>query len=315
MTFYYANIVYIQATFTGLLLALSIQIPLRFGVFSFSGAGCYGLGAYACGILVKRYDMSWPAAVTLSVLGGIAVSLLLGALVYRLSGLYLAMATVAFDLIIGVAAINGGDLTGASTGLFGVLTPFGTGQLVVIALVALALLALTELGRVRRRVEAVREDPELAASMGISVRRYRMAAFGMSGALGALGGATNILLRTYVGPLDIGFPLIVLALTMIVVGGSRSWRGAVIGAIVFTWLPAVLAVIGDWQDLVYGVIVAATAIFLPTGVYGLYTSFKRRWKQSRRDPGTTRQAGSGDDHAARLATGRRAEPGMEATSS
>jgi branched-chain amino acid transport system permease protein len=288
---------------------------LRFGVFSFSGAGCYGLGAYLCGILVLQHHMSWPMAVTLPVLGGIAVSLLLGALVYRLSGLYLAMATVAFDLIIGVVAINGGGLTGASTGLFGVLTPFGTSQLVVITLVALALVALTELGRVRRRVEAVREDPELAASMGISVRRYRMAAFGMSGALGALGGATNILVRSYVGPLDIGFPLIVLALTMIIVGGSRSWKGAVIGAIVFTWLPAVLAVIGDWQELVYGVIVAATAIFLPTGVYGLYTSLKRRWQQSRRDPRAARPASADEDDPARRTAGRHAEPDMEATSS
>ena len=96
------------------------------GVFSFAGAGSYGIGAYAGGdpgdppATWPRSSRSsaWPCSSTR------VIGLVLGLLIARLNGLYLAMATVAFDLIIGVIAINGGELTGGSTGLYGVITDF-----------------------------------------------------------------------------------------------------------------------------------------------------------------------------------------------
>ncbi len=281
--FFSSNLVLVQSTLTGLLLALSVQVPLRMGVFSFAGAGSYGIGAYAAGILVLRYDFGPLTAIALTAVGTAVIGLLLGALISKLNGLYLAMATVAFDLIISVVAINGGELTGASTGLFGIITDFSMTQMVVLTVAALALVAMSEVGRLGRRVDTVRDDPELAASMGINVRRYRLAAFVVSGALGGLAGAMNVLVRSTVGPLDIGFGLIVLALTMIIVGGSRSWKGALIGAVIFTWLPDLLSVIGEWQELVYGVIVAVAAIFLPRGIYGVLQDATRWAQRVRRD--------------------------------
>ncbi|TDO48692.1 branched-chain amino acid transport system permease protein [Kribbella sp. VKM Ac-2527] len=288
IAFYDTNLVLIQATLSGLVLALAIQVPLRMGVFSFAGAGSYGIGAYLSAILVLRQGMPGPVAIAVAVLVAAVIGLLLGLLIFKLNGLYLAMATVAFDLIISVIAINGGDLTGASTGLYGVLTDFTTGQMFALTVLVVGLVALSERGRMRRRVDAVRDDPELAASLGINVRRYRLVAFVVSGALGGLAGGMNVMVRTAIGPLDIGFGLIVLALTMIVVGGSRSWKGAVIGAVIFTWLPDVLAVIGEWQELVYGVIVAVAAVFLPRGLYGVIvdlTKWLGRIRRKRRTGG------------------------------
>ena len=240
MTWYDTNLVLIQATITGLILALSVQVPLRMGVFSFAGAGAYGIGAYAGAILVLDHDMAAVPTIICCTLIGAVVVLVLGLLIFRLNGLYLAMATVAFDLIISVIAINGGELTGGSTGRYGVITDFTMGLMFAIGIAALVLVACSELGSTGRRVNAVREDPELAASMGIRVRRYRLAAFLVSGALGGCAGCINILVRSAVSPLDIGFGLIVLALTMIIVGGALSWKGALIGAIIFTWLPDLL---------------------------------------------------------------------------
>lgn len=282
MSFFDANLVLVQATMTGLLLALSIQVPIRVGVFSFAGAGAYGIGCYGGAILVLDHQMSALSTIVVMGLVGAVVLLLLGLLVNRLNGLYLAMATVAFDLTISVVAINGGELTGGATGRFGVISDFTMGQMWVLTLVALGLVALTELGATKRRVDAVREDPELAASMGINVRRYRLAAFAASGALGGAAGAMNILVRSAVGPQDIGFGLIVLALTMIIVGGTLSWKGAVIGAVVFTWLPDILQFIGEWQEALYGVIVAVAAVLLPGGIYGLYVDGRRRLVRRRR---------------------------------
>ena len=282
ISFYDTNLVLIQATLSGLILALSIQVPLRMGVFSFAGAGSYGIGAYLSAILVLRQGLNGFVAIAVAVLVAAVIGLLLGLLIFKLNGLYLAMATVAFDLIIGVIAINGGTLTGASTGLYGVLANFTTGHMFGLTVLVLLLVAMTERGRLRRRVDAVRDDPELAASLGINVRRYRLVAFVVSGALGGLAGGMNVMVRTAIGPLDIGFGLIVLALTMIVVGGSRSWKGAVIGAVIFTWLPDVLAVIGEWQELVYGVIVAVAAVFLPRGLYGVIVDVAKWLSRKRR---------------------------------
>ena len=279
---YDSHLVLIQSTFVGLLLALSIQFPLRMGVFSFAGVGSYGIGAYTAAIVISRYDTPALPAIALGAVVAAVIGWLLSFLLARLGGLYLGMATIAFDLIITVAATNGGDLTGGPTGLFGIIADFSMSELVVFTVVALVLLALTERGRIGRRIGAVRDDPELAASMGIKVRRYRQSAFVVSGILGGCAGAINTILRTTIGPTDIGFSLVVLALTMIIVGGARSWLGALIGAVFFTWLPTVLTVVGDWQHLVYGTIVALAAIWVPGGVLGLATTQYRKLEQRKR---------------------------------
>ncbi|MDT9591693.1 branched-chain amino acid ABC transporter permease [Nocardioides zeae] len=306
MQFYFSNIVLIQATMTGLLLALSIQVPIRMGVFSFAGAGAYGIGCYAGAIFVLDHQLgAIPTIVITCLMTGVIV-LALGVLIQKLTGLYLAMATVAFCLIISVIAINGGTTTGGSTGRYGVISDFTMGGMFAITAVALVLVALSERGRLGRRVDAVREDPELAASMGVNVRRYRLVAFAVSGVLGGLAGSMNILVRSAVSPLDIGFHLIVLALTMIIVGGSLSWKGAVLGALIFTWLPDLLKVVGQWQELIYGVIVALAAVLLPRGLYGIYVDTKRSVQRRRREAAGPPAGGSDDEtHAERL------EPEME----
>jgi branched-chain amino acid transport system permease protein len=284
MDFYNGNLVLIQSTLVGLLMALSIQVPLRMGVFSFSGIGCYGIAAYGAAILTIRYETPPLLTIVLFVLVCGVVSLLLGMLVNRLGGLYLGMATISFDLIISVVATNGGDLTGGPTGLFGAISTISMTQVFLISLVAVVALALTERGRLGRRVGTVRDDPELASSMGIRVRNYRLGAFVVSGFIGGAAGAINSLLRTTVSPTDIGFGLVVLALTMIIIGGARSWLGALIGAVIFTWLPNILEVVGQWQTIIYGIIVALAAIFVPRGLLGLVTDGWRAAQRRRRPP-------------------------------
>jgi branched-chain amino acid transport system permease protein len=153
-----------------------------------------------------------------------------------------------------------------------------------LSLVVLLLVVISEHGRVGRRVHAVRDDPQLAASAGVNVRRYRLSAFVVSGALGGLAGAMNVMVRSTVGPLDIGFGLVVLALTMIIVGGAMSWKGAVVGAIIFTWLPSLLVFVGKWQTLLYGIIVAVAAVLLPRGIHGVFVDLTRWIQRRRRKP-------------------------------
>src|SRR5439155_109060 len=99
------------------------------------------------------------------------VGYLLGLVVQRLGGLYLGMATISFDLILSVAVTNGGNLTGGPTGLFGAIADITMPHIVAICVLAVVLLAFSERGRMGRRIEAVRDDPELALSEGINVGR------------------------------------------------------------------------------------------------------------------------------------------------
>lgn len=283
MTLWYSeNLVLVQSTLVSILFALSIQIPLRLGVFSFAGVGSYGIGSYATAILVTHDHEPFVLAVAVGVLISAVTGYALALLLQRLSGLYLGMATIAFDLIISVLATNGGSLTGGSGGIFDVTANVTTVDILVTTVVVLAIVALTERGRLGRKLEAVREDPELSAALGINVRRVRRLAFVASGALGALAGGINIALTTTIAPDDINFALVVLALTMIVVGGTRSWLGAVIGAVVFTWLPSVLAFVGDWKGVIYGAVVAVVAVWVPGGAVGVVTDLYRRTQARRR---------------------------------
>jgi branched-chain amino acid transport system permease protein len=270
-----ANSVLVQAMMVNLLLALSMQIPLRSGVFSFAGIGSYGLGAYAAAIVVTRLDH--PALLALAegvLLCGLA-GVLLALLLRRLNGLYLGMASIAYAGILAVVVANGGKLTGGAEGMYGVVADLDLTEIVLIVLVVVVLVALSERGRTGRAVAAVRADPELAAAMGVDVRRVRFVVLVVGCMVGGLAGGINAIMLTNVAPSDFGFHLAVLGLTMIIVGGARSWLGALVGAAIFTWLPIALQVLGDWRAVVYGALVASVAVWAPGGLIGLATRIPR----------------------------------------
>jgi branched-chain amino acid transport system permease protein len=275
---YYMNVVLIQTTLTTLLLALSIQVPLRFGVFSFAGVGAFGIGGYGAAIAMVQMEWStWPA-VALGAVTAAAAVFVLGLVVRRLTGLYMGMATIAFTLIVSVVAVNGGDLTGGAGGLYGALGEISMLQIVFVVAAVVAVLVWTEARGLGRRVDTVREDPELANALGIDVNGYRLMSFALSGLIGGLAGAITTLLRSTITPAEVNFHLVIVALTAIVVGGARSWLGALIGAVIFVWLPTWLSFVEEWEKVAYGFIVAAAAIYLPHGVLGVVKDALHRFR-------------------------------------
>jgi branched-chain amino acid transport system permease protein len=280
MDWYMSNSVVIQATMTTLLLALSIQLPLRMGVFSFAGVGCFGIGGYTAAILFTKFSMgTWPAIAIGTLLAGV-LCYLLGLIIHKLSGLYLGMATIAFTLIVAVVATNGGTLTGGASGLFGALGGITNLHVFLLLAVVIIGLAISEFGRFGRKIDTVREDPELAAALGINVTSYRKMTFLASGLIGGLAGAVTTLLRSTITPAEVNFHMVVTVLTVIIIGGSSSWLGALIGAIIITWLPTVLSVVAEWESIIYGFLVALAAIFLPSGILGLAKNLIHRRKST-----------------------------------
>lgn len=268
--------VLIQLTLSMTLLAISLQIPLRMGVISFASVGYYAIGGYMTAILVTQQDMNAWLAIVLSTIAGGAIAYLLGLGIARLSGLYLAMATVSFSLILSVAAVNGGAVTGGPVGLFGVIGPVTTWHFFIVVVAVIFLVSFTERGKLSRRFDAIREDPQLAAAMGVNVVRYRRLSFLISGAIGALAGSMAVLMKSAISPESVGFGLIILALTVIIVGGQGSWIGAVLGSLFFLWMPQTIKFVGTWEPVLYGFIVAVAAVMLPGGVLALYKNWRYR---------------------------------------
>ena len=266
--FYASHLTLIQQTAVGAVLAMSFQVVLRSGVFSFASAGFYVVGAYALANMSKAGWPLLPALIVIVIIGA-AGGYLLSIPFVRLRGLYLAMVTFAWAEILVVVADNGGSLTGGPVGMFGVTLGVSTPELFVIVAVAALLISQVERRGLGRALRVISIDEQLARTMGIEINRQRAFIFALSSALGALAGALNTVRTSSVAPTGFGYGLIVLGLTMAVFGGVGSWTGAIIGAVVVTWFPEVFGFVGNYRSVVYGILLILVVVFEPSGVLGL----------------------------------------------
>lgn len=288
----------VQLTAVYTMLALSVHIAVRAGMFSLAGVAFYGVGGYAAAILVRE-DIWYPVAILAAVLVSGVLGFGLGLILGRLRNLYLAMATIACVLLVRVLAIEGGDLTNGALGMFGIRSSFDLPIAAVLAVALLAGVYFLERGRSGRTLEALRLDEQLAASSGISVLRVRRAAFALSAAVGGLAGASAALLFRIFTPDDISFDLIVDALTMIVVGGTAAWYGPLIGAAIVAWLPYIFSFASDLRAVVQALVVVLVMVFLPDGIVGLVERFTARRRTSKEGSADAASANRDDPSAVR----------------
>jgi len=278
--FYASHLTLIQQTAVVAVLAMSFQVVLRSGVFSFASAGFYVVGAYALANMSKAGWPLLPALIVIVIIGA-AGGYLLSIPFVRLRGLYLAMVTFAWAEILVVVADNGGSLTGGPVGMFGVTLGVSTPELFVIVAVAALLISQVERRGLGRALRVISIDEQLARTMGIEINRQRAFIFALSSALGALAGALNTVRTSSVAPTGFGYGLIVLGLTMAVFGGVGSWTGAIIGAVVVTWFPEVFGFVGNYRSVVYGILLILVVVFEPSGVLGLIGKLTALIRQAR----------------------------------
>lgn len=275
-----SNEALIQSALAMSLLAFSVQLALRAGVFSLAGVGFWAIGGYGTARLVLDGWSTVPALVVL-VAASCAIALAMGLILARLRALYLAMATFAFVLIVQIVAVNWESVTGGPVGLFAIPVTVTTVGVLVCVAAGAVVLALWERGRSGRRLEALREDEQLAATVGIDVRRQRLLVFVASSALGTLSGGLYAMMFNTITPDQAGFGLITNVLMMVVLGGTGAWWGGVVGAFIVTWLPEILRFTGDYRSIVQGAIVVLVVVYAPDGVVGLVRGLRRRVRRTR----------------------------------
>ena len=258
----YSNLVLTLGTNS--LLALSIYLTLSCGMLAMANAAFMGIGAYAAALLTMNAGVPFPVALAGGMAAPAVVALLMGGPTLRLSGVYLAMATLAFGEVVRIFVLNTEDWTGGALGLNGI-PPLTEWWHVALALVlACTVLALMRRAKVGRAFEAIKLDETAAGLMGIPVNAHKMLAF----VLGAmLAGAMNAHLTFIIGPNEYGFDRGVEILTMTILGGINGLMGPISGAVILTLLPELLRGLADFRNVVNGLILVVIVLFLPRGLW------------------------------------------------
>lgn len=248
------------------LLALSIWLTLACGLLSLANAAFMGIGAYTAALLTVAAGWPYPTALAAGALAPAAVALAIGVPTLRLSGVYLAMATLAFGEVARIVILNL-EITGGPEGLNGI--PLLTEGWHIAAVLAVVIYGLARLrrSRVGRAFEAIREDEVAARLMGIDVDRHKLFAFVLGAVIAGLAGGLNAHYTSFISPREYGFENAVDILTMAILGGISNLAGPLLGSTILTLLPELLRFLHDYRGVVNGAILVLVVLFLPTGLW------------------------------------------------
>ncbi len=261
----YSNLVLTLGTSS--LLALSIYLTLSCGMLAMANAAFMGIGAYASALMTMQAGLPYPVAMVGGALAPAVVAYMIGKPTLRLSGVYLAMATLAFGEVVRIAILNTESLTGGALGLNGIPQLTQPWHVALVLVLVLALLQRLRRSRTGRAFEAIKEDETAAGLMGIDVAGHKLAAFVLGAAIAGLAGTLNAHLTFFIGPNEFGFDRGVEILTMTILGGIQGLAGPVIGAFIVTLLPEVLRGLQDWRLMANGLILVIMVLFLPRGLW------------------------------------------------
>jgi len=246
------------------------------GQIGLAHAALFALGAYGSALGVG-YGVPFLAMLPLVGIGAALIAVLIGFPAIRLTGFFLAIATLAFGFVIVEALTAATPLTGGGAGLIvdvwtlpGITSSASTYFLTAAVAVAAFLLARRVLhGRFGRTLQTVRDLGPLAGSVGVSALRYRLYAFAISGAVAAVAGALYAQLQTFIFPAMFDFNLLVPFLVMVFVGGAGSLLGPIVGAAFAVVLVEIFQDLGDLQAIAYGVALMLAIAVLPGGLVSL----------------------------------------------
>jgi branched-chain amino acid transport system permease protein len=264
------------------------------GMVSFGHAAYFGLGAYGAALLLKRGGLPMEAALLLAPFVAGLGGLVFGWFVVRLSGVYLAMLTLAFAQIAWSVAFQWDAFTGGSNGLVGIWPASwlaGRSKVefywLTLALCGGGVLLLWRIlfSPFGYALRAGRDSPLRADSIGIDVRRQQWLAFALCGFFAGLAGAVYAFSKGSISPDVMGIPRSVDALVMVLLGGVESLVGPVVGAAAFTWLQDEIARYTQYWRAIFGALILLLVVVFPQGLAGFGLMLRRAvaGRRGRRD--------------------------------
>jgi branched-chain amino acid transport system permease protein len=265
------------------------------GMHSFGHAAYFGLGAYGAAGLLSGWHWPMEAALLLGPLAALAGAALFGWFAVRLSGVYLAMLTLAFAQIVWSIVYQWDEVTGGSNGLIGIWPSERFASKAAYYYLALALVG-TSVYVLRRMLfspfgyamRAGRDSPLRAEATGIDVVDVHWKAFIVSGTFGGLAGALFAFAKGSISPETIHVGKSIDGLVMVLLGGVQTLGGPVVGSAVFTWLQdAVIRTTEYWRALM-GLVILALVLAFPQGIVGGLAALAERLRWRAPLPGQVR---------------------------
>ena len=274
-----------------ILIAILFATSLHFimgpgGMASFGHAAYFGLGAYGAGLVVKFLTGSMAAALLGGLVAAAAGALLFGWFAVRLSGVYLAMLTLAFAQIVWSILYQWEGVTGGSNGILGIWPrpPFDSRSAFYLLTLAFAVAGVLLLRRFLfapfgYAMRAGRDSPLRAEAIGIDVKRVHWIGFAIAGTFGGAAGALFAFAKGTISP-DLAWVSRSLdGMVMVLLGGLQTLSGPIVGAAIFTWLQdTIMRQTPFWRGLL-GLVILLLVLAFPSGIVGaLANRFARKGK-------------------------------------
>jgi branched-chain amino acid transport system permease protein len=259
-----------------LLMGYAGQISLAHGAFA-------GLGGYISAVLAGTYGLPPLMAISIALVFMALFAYLISKPILKLSGHYLAMATLGIGIIINIILNSEEELTGGADGMsVESLTLFGwepsqswhwyllASLLLLLTLWLIENLIDSPLGRILR---SIHDSEKASGSVGVDVSHYKSIVFVISVIIATLAGSLYAFFSGFISPQEASFNHSIELVVMVVLGGMGRLYGAVIGAAILTALPQLLTSFEDYQTLIYGAIIMVVMIFMPKGIVSLFDRF------------------------------------------
>ena len=271
---------YLTVLAIDLLVAALFATSLHFimgpaGLHSFGHAAYFGLGAYGAALLVRWLGVPMELTLLLAPLVAAIGALVFGWFSVRLSGVYLAMLTLAFAQIAWAIVYQWDDFTGGSNGLTGVWpSPWLSDKVnyyyLTLALVALGVVLLRRMlfSPFGYAMRAGRDSPTRADAIGIDVKRVQWIAFVVAGLFAGLAGALFAFSKGSISPEGLHVSRSIDGLVMVLLGGLQTLTGPIVGAVTFTWLHDTVARSTDYWRALLGAIILLLVLLFPQGIAG-----------------------------------------------
>jgi len=279
-----------------IMFSMSFNLVFGFtGYMPLSHIGIWAVGAYTSAILATKLGMSvWLTMISGAIMA-VIFSYIIGVLSFRVKGHYFAILTLAFSEILIIIATNWVDLTGGAMGIVGIPTPriYLPGILdfsfssrisfcylfLIVNLGVLYFLWRLIYSPLGRAFIAIREDETLSQFMGLKALDFKLLSFCIGGFIAGLSGALFCHYQRVLGPSNFAFAYLAQVLAIIMVGGSRTFWGPVVGSIILVPLPEMFRLFERYRLIVFGLLLIITIIYAPKGVVGFFNEYADRRKQ------------------------------------
>jgi branched-chain amino acid transport system permease protein len=247
-----------------IILAYSVFLPAASGQINLGAAGFMAIGAYASAVLNDLYGVSlWASMIAALLLTGL-VGFLVAAPILRTRGVYLVLATFALAEVVTGILLNV-EAFGAATGM-PVIEYLPIGWIIFVTLAVVLVVAFLFATRFGLAMRAVHDDENVATLFGVNVRMTQVWAFALGAALGGLAGAVYAHHYNYIQPQYFSALLSIYVLLYVLIGGTQTMWGPLLGAALFSLLPELLRGSAQWRYVIFGAIVVVMMIVRPEGL-------------------------------------------------